>query len=142
MQTFDLVITDNQMPRLTGRALVLKVQQFGLDLPIIVATSQLDFFLNTMIGCGSPSCCKNPSACAHLRTPWRISYAMLNVSTKSDDFNRAKFQALCHSPFCSRRIMRKPEILSYSEMLCTHARTRRVLGPPSAEMFPNGEAGS
>jgi two-component system cell cycle sensor histidine kinase/response regulator CckA len=47
METFDLLITDNQMPRLTGPELVLTVRQHGLDLPIIVAASQLEFFLDT-----------------------------------------------------------------------------------------------
>jgi DNA-binding NtrC family response regulator len=47
METFDLLITDNQMPGLTGQELVLKVREYGLDLPIIVAASQLEFFLNT-----------------------------------------------------------------------------------------------
>jgi CheY-like chemotaxis protein len=45
-ETFDLLITDNQMPCLTGEELVLKVRQHGLKLPIILASSQLDFFLN------------------------------------------------------------------------------------------------
>ena len=47
METFDLLITDNQMPGLTGQELVLKVREYGLDLPIIVAASQLEFFLNS-----------------------------------------------------------------------------------------------
>jgi two-component system, chemotaxis family, chemotaxis protein CheY len=45
-ETFDLLVTDNQMPRLTGQKLVLKVREKGLKLPIIVAASQLEFFLN------------------------------------------------------------------------------------------------
>jgi CheY-like chemotaxis protein len=45
-ETFDLLITDNQMPCLTGEELVLKVRQHGLELPIILASSQLDFFLD------------------------------------------------------------------------------------------------
>jgi DNA-binding NtrC family response regulator len=45
-ETFDLLITDNQMPCLTGEELVLKVRQHGLKLPIICASSQLDFFLD------------------------------------------------------------------------------------------------
>ena len=45
-ETFDLLITDNQMPCLTGEELVLKVRQHGLELPIICASSQLDFFLD------------------------------------------------------------------------------------------------
>jgi DNA-binding response OmpR family regulator len=44
--TFDLLITDNQMPCLTGEELVLKVRQHGLELPIICASSKLDFFLD------------------------------------------------------------------------------------------------
>ena len=44
--TFDLLITDNQMPCLTGEELVFKVRQHGLKLPIICASSQLDFFLD------------------------------------------------------------------------------------------------
>ena len=47
METFDLLITDNRMPRLTGQELVLTARQHGLDLPIIVAASQLEFFLDT-----------------------------------------------------------------------------------------------
>ena len=46
METFDLLITDNQMPQLTGQELVLKVRQHGLELPIIVAASQLECFLD------------------------------------------------------------------------------------------------
>ena len=45
-ETFDLLITDNQMPCLTGEELVLKVRQHGLELPIICASSKLDFFLD------------------------------------------------------------------------------------------------
>jgi two-component system alkaline phosphatase synthesis response regulator PhoP len=45
-ETFDLLITDNQMPCLTGEELVLKVRQHGLKLPIIFASSQLDVFLD------------------------------------------------------------------------------------------------
>ncbi len=45
-ETFDLLVTDNQMPYLTGQELVLKVRQHGLELPIIVAASDLEFFLN------------------------------------------------------------------------------------------------
>jgi len=46
METFDLLITDNQMPQLTGQELVLKVRQHGLELPIIIAASQLECFLD------------------------------------------------------------------------------------------------
>ena len=45
-ETFDLLITDNKMPYLTGRELVLKVRQHGLQLPIILAASDLESFLN------------------------------------------------------------------------------------------------
>jgi CheY-like chemotaxis protein len=45
-EMFDLLITDNQMPCLTGEELVLKVRQHGQELPIICASSQLDFFLD------------------------------------------------------------------------------------------------
>ena len=44
-EPFDLLITDNQMPCLTGIELVIKVRGRGLDLPIICAASELDFFL-------------------------------------------------------------------------------------------------
>ena len=44
-EPFDLLITDNQMPCLTGVELVLKVRGRGLNLPIICAASELDFFL-------------------------------------------------------------------------------------------------
>ena len=47
IDTFDLLITDNQMPQMTGEELVFKVREYGLGLPIIVAASQLEFFLNT-----------------------------------------------------------------------------------------------
>ena len=45
-KTFDLLVTDNQMPNLAGQDLVLKMRQHGLKLPIIVAASDLEFFLN------------------------------------------------------------------------------------------------
>jgi DNA-binding response OmpR family regulator len=46
MEPFDLLITDNEMPRLCGEKLVLKVRQNGLKLPIIVMSTQFEFFLN------------------------------------------------------------------------------------------------
>lgn len=45
-ETFDLMITDNQMPCLTGEELVLKVRRHWMELSIILASSQLDFFLD------------------------------------------------------------------------------------------------
>jgi len=42
-QSFDLLITDNDMPGLSGEELVKKVRLRGLDLPIIVASARLDF---------------------------------------------------------------------------------------------------
>ena len=44
-ECFDLLITDNEMPNLRGEELVLKIREHELDLPIIVASSQLEFFL-------------------------------------------------------------------------------------------------
>jgi len=44
-ECFDLLITDNEMPNLRGEELVLKIREYELDLPIIVASSQLEFFL-------------------------------------------------------------------------------------------------
>lgn len=38
---FDLVITDNQMPRMTGVELIAKLRYTRLPLPVIMATSQL-----------------------------------------------------------------------------------------------------
>ncbi|MDR3459343.1 MAG: response regulator [Verrucomicrobiae bacterium] len=46
METFDLLVTDNRMPRLSGQELVLKVRQHSLELPVIVAASDLEFFVN------------------------------------------------------------------------------------------------
>ncbi|HWY32288.1 MAG TPA: hypothetical protein VNX46_16115, partial [Candidatus Acidoferrum sp.] len=45
-ETFDLLITDNQIPYLTDEELVLRGRQHGLDLPIFCASSQLDFFFD------------------------------------------------------------------------------------------------
>lgn len=45
-EPFDLLITDNEMPNLCGEELVVKVREHGFDLPIIIASSQLEFFLN------------------------------------------------------------------------------------------------
>jgi CheY-like chemotaxis protein len=42
--SFDLLITDQQMPRMTGAELVLKARLEGMTLPIIVAASNLEFF--------------------------------------------------------------------------------------------------
>lgn len=38
---FDLVITDNKMPRMTGVELIAKLRHTRLPLPVIMATSQL-----------------------------------------------------------------------------------------------------
>src|ERR1700733_1124960 len=38
---FDLVITDNKMPRMTGLELIEKLRYTRLPLPVIMATSQL-----------------------------------------------------------------------------------------------------
>jgi CheY-like chemotaxis protein len=39
--SFDLVITDNEMPRLTGLQLAARARQAGLDLPIILASGSI-----------------------------------------------------------------------------------------------------
>ena len=44
-ECFDLLITDNEMPNLRGEELVLKIREHESDLPIIVASSQFEFFL-------------------------------------------------------------------------------------------------
>jgi CheY-like chemotaxis protein len=43
-EPFDLLITDNDMPRLSGEKLVVKMRQHGLSLPIIITSGRLDFF--------------------------------------------------------------------------------------------------
>src|SRR5687768_3828663 len=41
---FDLLITDNDMPELTGVELVTKLRLKGMNLPIILASGSADFF--------------------------------------------------------------------------------------------------
>ncbi len=41
---FDLLVTDNRMPRLKGEELVLRIRAAGMDQPIIVAASDTEFF--------------------------------------------------------------------------------------------------
>jgi CheY-like chemotaxis protein len=44
-EAFSLVITDSQMPRLSGEELVIKIRQRALPLPVIVAAARVEFFL-------------------------------------------------------------------------------------------------
>ena len=37
-KTYDLIVTDNDMPRVTGVELIQKLQTAGMDLPVIMAT--------------------------------------------------------------------------------------------------------
>jgi CheY-like chemotaxis protein len=41
---YDLLITDNEMPRLTGLELVTQARLEGIKLPIIIASGSADFF--------------------------------------------------------------------------------------------------
>lgn len=43
---FDLLLTDEQMPGLTGCELIAKARQYQLTLPIILMSGQTDFLLN------------------------------------------------------------------------------------------------
>jgi DNA-binding response OmpR family regulator len=45
-QSFDLFLTDEQMPGLTGHELILKARQHQFNFPIIVMSAQPDFFLD------------------------------------------------------------------------------------------------
>jgi CheY-like chemotaxis protein len=40
---YDLLITDQQMPGLSGKELIAKIQGLGMTLPVIVAASDLEF---------------------------------------------------------------------------------------------------
>jgi two-component system cell cycle response regulator CpdR len=44
-EAFDLLITDSQMPALSGEELVIRLRRHGLKLPIIVAAARIEFFL-------------------------------------------------------------------------------------------------
>jgi two-component system cell cycle response regulator CpdR len=44
-EPFDLLITDNEMPYLTGLELVTRARLEGFDLPILVASASVDQFL-------------------------------------------------------------------------------------------------
>lgn len=45
-QSFDLIVTDEEMPGLTGHELILRARQHALRFPIVVMSAQLDFFLD------------------------------------------------------------------------------------------------
>lgn len=42
-ESFDLLLTDNKMPELSGEDLVFKVRQHGMDIPIILMSGQFAF---------------------------------------------------------------------------------------------------
>jgi CheY-like chemotaxis protein len=43
-EPYDLLITDQQMPRLNGAELILRVRLNGLAVPVVVISSDLEFF--------------------------------------------------------------------------------------------------
>jgi CheY-like chemotaxis protein len=46
-EAFDLLITDSQMPGLSGEELVIRLRRHGLKLPVIVAAARIEFFLRS-----------------------------------------------------------------------------------------------
>jgi len=73
--SYDLLITDQQMPNLTGAELISRLRLAGMNLPVIVAASDLESF--------------NESQCSRLKIA-----ALLQKPFGLDELRRAMSQAL------------------------------------------------
>lgn len=100
---YDLLVTDNDMPRLTGTQLVARLRAVGLTLPVILASGSMDWEMDDCPQLGLAAVLQKPYAFSDLLSAaLRIAPLAANTGKGSVDCLTLQRSKSVHFPFPTR----------------------------------------